>query len=391
MSLPKAAPDGLAASVMLAFLATAGLFYVNIMSALVAGLVDGLGFQQADAGLVGSVNVYGAAAGGLIAVFIVRRAPWRPVATLLLLALIAIDLVSIEVRTAEPLIALRAVHGVLGGMLVGIAFGVIARTRVPDRTFGMLLVVQFGLGGLGVMFLPGLVPVYGTGVLFIALAAFSLVTLVMTRFLADYPAVPRALGAVAGQGIAWRPLSVTLLALFLFQAGNMALAVYLFGLGRANGLSTDFISDTVGIATWIGIAGAVLVILFGLRMGRFWPLLVSMALTIAGNYAFHWTADPNVFIAANILTAITWAFVIPYLLGMCASFDSAGQTAALGGFCSKMGLATGPLIGGRLLGEANYPLLIDAATIVLIVCAIAALPPAWWLDRRSDALRDDAP
>ncbi len=386
MALPKAAPNGLAASVMLAFLATAGLFYVNIMAALVAGLVDGLGFQQADAGLVGSVNVYGAAVGGLIAVFIVRRLPWRPMATILLVTLIAIDLCSMLIRTAEPLIALRAIHGVLGGMLVGIAFGVIARTDVPDRTFGMLLVVQFGLGGLGVMFLPGLVPVYGTEVLFVALAAFSLATLVMTFFLAEYPVVARAAGAgAAGEGIKWRPLSATLLALFLFQAGNMALAAYLFGLGRAYGLTTDFISDTVGIATWIGIAGAVLVILFGLQMGRFWPLLVSMALTIAGNYAFHWTGDTTIFIAANVLTAITWAFVIPYLLGMCASFDKAGQTAALGGFCSKMGLATGPLIGGRLLGEANYPLLIDAAAIVLIVCAVAALPPAWWLDRRSSA------
>lgn len=383
MSLPKAAPDGLAASVMLAFLATAGLFYVNIMAALVAGLVDGLGFQQADAGLVGSVNVYGAAAGGLIAVFLVRRVSWRLAATVLLISLIAIDLVSIYVRAADPLIALRALHGVLGGMLVGIAFGVIARTAVPDRTFGMLLVVQFGLGGLGVMFLPGLVPVYGTAVLFIALAAFSAVTLMMTFFLADYPVAPRV-RVEPGQGIKWGPLSATLLALFLFQAGNMALAAYLFGLGRAYGLSTDFISDTVGIATWIGIAGAVLVILFGLKMGRFWPLLVSMALTIAGNYAFHWTGDTTVFIAANILTAITWAFVIPYLLGMCASFDKAGQTAALGGFCSKMGLATGPLVGGRLLGEANYPLLIDAAAVVLVVCALAALPPAWWLDRRSN-------
>ena len=70
-----------------------------------------------------------------------------------------------------------------------------------------------------------------------------------------------------------------------------------------------------------------------------------------------------------------------------ASFDKAGQTAALGGFFAKIGLATGPLVGGRLLGEANYPLLIDAAAIVLIVCALAALPPAWWLDRRAAAAR----
>ncbi len=77
--LPRAAPDGLLACVLLAFLATAGLFYVNIMPALVAGLIDGLGFSNREAGFVGSANVYGAACGALVAVFLVRRLPWRRV------------------------------------------------------------------------------------------------------------------------------------------------------------------------------------------------------------------------------------------------------------------------------------------------------------------------
>ena len=75
--LRKAAPDGEVARVLLAFLATAGIFYVNIMPALVDGLVQGAGFSNRQAGLVGSSNVYGAAIGALIAVFIVKRIRWR--------------------------------------------------------------------------------------------------------------------------------------------------------------------------------------------------------------------------------------------------------------------------------------------------------------------------
>ena len=63
---PRAAPDGLIASVLLAFLATAGLFYVNIMSAIVAGVTDGLHVSEQQAGWVGSANVYGAALGALL-------------------------------------------------------------------------------------------------------------------------------------------------------------------------------------------------------------------------------------------------------------------------------------------------------------------------------------
>ena len=102
-TLPMAAPNGLIAAVLLAFLATAGLFYVNIMAAIVDGLVAGLGLTESQAGTVGSVNIYGAAAGALVAVFLVRRMPWKTMALVCLVILIAIDLVSITLADGfEP-------------------------------------------------------------------------------------------------------------------------------------------------------------------------------------------------------------------------------------------------------------------------------------------------
>ncbi len=104
LGLRKAAPDGEVARVLLAFLATAGIFYVNIMPALVDGLVQGAGFSNRQAGLVGSSNVYGAAIGALIAVFIVKKIQWRTWAYALLAALIvarpAVD-AGPSVRTAD--------------------------------------------------------------------------------------------------------------------------------------------------------------------------------------------------------------------------------------------------------------------------------------------------
>jgi len=382
-SILHVAPDGMIASILLAFLATAGIYYVNIMAAIVAGLKDGLGIAEADAGIIGSANVYGAALGAFMAVFVVKRWPWRPVALASLVLLIAIDLISTQLRTAEPLIAVRFLHGFIGGWLVGIAFAVIARTKSPDRTFGMLLVVQFGLGGVGVMYLPGLVPVYGPQVLFLALAAFSAVTLIMTLFLPDYaiaqrdPAVPE----VKAPPIQVLPLASTLLAVFLFQAGNMALGAYIIGLGKSAGLAPDFISTTLGIAAWIGAVGAILVIWLGTRYGRFWPLTIALVLTVIGNWAFHFSTSETVYVVANVGTAITWAFVMPYLFGMCATFDKAGRTAALGGFFSKMGLATGPFAGAYLLDGVGYALLINVAVLMLAACSLAALGPASDLDR----------
>lgn len=382
---PRAAPDGLIASVLLAFLATAGLFYVNIMSAIVAGVVDGLGVSEQQAGWVGSANVYGAALGALMAVFIVKRIAWRPAAIVALGSLIAIDLGSTLITSIDVLIGVRFAHGLIGGALVGVAFGVVSRTRSPDRVFGMLLAVQFGLGGLGVMLLPPLAPIYGTQALFYALAAFSAVTLLMVPFLDEYPIdrLQRADSAAApAAGIRWLPLIATLLAVFLFQAGNMALGAYIIGLGRGYGLETTFISTVLGWATWVGILGCLFVIVLGVRYGRAKLMAAAMALTLAGTLAFHFSANPIVFIAANIGTAITWSFVISYLLGMSAEFDRAGRTAAMAGFASKMGLASGPFFGGMLISDHVYGQLINLAAITLALSALTMLGPAALLDRQ---------
>lgn len=379
---PTASPDGLIAAVLLSFLATAGLFYVNIMAPLVSGLIDGLHFSPRDAGLVASANVYGAAFGALMAVFFVKHIAWRKAAVAALAGLIVMDLISTQATSANLLIALRAVHGTIGGMLIGIAFSVIARTGRPDRTFGMLLVVQFGLGGVGVKFLPGLVPLYGAQVLFLTLAAFSFVTLLTVPFLADYPRkVVTAEEASNPVKVQWGLLSLTLLAIFFFQSGNMALAAYMIELGRAYGLKLEFISDWLSIAGWLGALGSLSVVFLETKLGRVWPLIAASVFTVIGNAAFHYSGSADVYVVANIGTGITWAFTIPYLLGMSAAFDSSGQTAALGGFFSKMGLATGPLAAGFLLKDGHYDLLINVAVVALAISAVFTLVPAIALDR----------
>ncbi len=382
--MKRAPPDGLLAAFLLAFLATAGLFYVNIMPAIVTGLSDGLGFSARQAGLVASANVYGAAAGALASVFLVRRIPWRRMQIVLLPTLIALDMVSMLVAKPEVMIPLRFVHGLVGGMSVGLALAVIARTAVPDRGFGMLLFVQYGLGGLGNMLLPPLVPRFGVSVLFLSLAAFTAVTLLFMTWLAEYPPRPVApvqVGAKDNGRMRIAPLGAALIALFLFQAANMGLAAYIIGLGRAYGLTQDIIGPAMGVSSWIAMLGAALVIVLAGRAGRLWPILAAMVLTLAGTWAFHLSGSGLIYFLANCGTAITWAFVVPYLLGLCAAFDPTGRTASLAGFFSKMGLASGPAVAAILLHETRYGLLIDISILGLLASTVAAVWPAWLSDR----------
>ena len=370
------------ARVLLAFLATAGFFYVNIMPALVDGLKVGLGFTNKQAGLVGSCNVYGAACGSFLIVFLVRRINWKSAAHLLLLGLIGMDLLSMLVKSPFALMSARFLHGFIGGMLVGISFAIFARTTAPDRTFGVLLLVQVFAGGLGVMSLPLLVPRFGTNVLFATLILFSMTTLVMLQFLPDYPVkapVPRTPGA-APDKLQLKPLLLALFSVFFFQAGNMGLFAFIIGLGEHRGLEVAFVSETLGIANWFATLGAVLVIVISTRFGIFKPIIGGMLLTIAGTYLFNYSGVKWIWIAANIGTGITWNFVISHLLGMCARFDQTGQTAVWGGFASKMGLASGPMLFSFIVGVGNYSVLIAAALALLTLATFASAIPAWVLD-----------
>lgn len=380
-TFPKVSPTGMAARIFLAFLATAGLFYVNIMPAIVDGLIQALGFNNQQAGAVASANIYGAAAGALFVVFMVKRLNWRFASLLFLAGLICIDLVSLAVSAPELLVAMRFVHGFVGGMLVGTGFSVIARTIQPDRTFGVLLFVQFSLGGLGVMFIPGLVPEFGTKILFLSLVAFSSVTLLMLPFLPQFEARELPQPGQARTPIRWIPLGLTLLSLFLFQAANMGLYAYIIGLGEFYGLTQDYITTTLGVSAWLGLVGAGLVILVGDRFGYFRSLLGGVGLTALANWALQFSDMPFVFLAANILVGITWAYTISYLLGLASRFDASGQMAALAGFASKMGLASGPAAAAFLMADNNYQLIIWVAVGALIVSTFMILAPSFLQDR----------
>lgn len=376
--------DSLWVYALLALVATAGFFYVNLMAAIVDGLVTGLGFTNAEAGTVGSVNIYGATVGGLIAVFLVGRMRWKPAVAIMLAVMIGIDLMSTLISTPWLMIAVRGLDGLIGGMAVGLVYAAMARTFSPDRAFGALLAVQFSLGGLGVMFLPPLVPALGAKVLFLALAGVSCAALLAIL------AIPKIETGNGSNSIAYKPLGsrkkvttgIIMTALFVFQAANMALLAFIIRLGEHSGLSRGFVGNALGWATWVAIAGALLVVFMGDRFGRFKPLLIAMLLTLVGTAGFYWSSNGAIYFIANVGTGITWSFVVPYLFGMASSMDASGRMTTLAGFISHFGLATGPLVAGLILGADNFNLLISTAIIFMAASGVATLLAA----RRVDSL-----
>lgn len=356
------------AAVMYAILATAGLFYVNLGGAFLSAFVDGLGVGRDEAGLIVSANKYGAAAGALIATFLVKNIPWRKTTAILLVLMMLVDIISSQITSAENLIAIRFLHGTIGGVSVGIGLSVIARTLNPDKIFGMLLVVQYSFGSLGIWTVPRLVESFGHMAVFGVLMLFSVMTLVILPFI---PNVREAKSTKNPFKINFSFLLVlALIALFLFQASNMGVADYAFELGKDIGLVNTEISNLLTVANIISISGGLFVYVIGTKYGRTIPLFIGVSISAIFTYLLHYSENITMYFIANTVTGIAWAFVIPYILGLCASFDSHGQMAALAGFVSKVGLATGPLVGSMFILNYGFEMILNIATIALIGATI---------------------
>lgn len=371
--------SSLMAAILYSIIATAGLFYVNLGGAFLSAFVDGLGVQRDVAGYIVSANKYGAAFGALLATFVVKKLEWRYVLRRLFLCLIVVDLISTQIQNPQTLILLRFLHGTIGGLSVGFGLSIIARTYNPDKIFGMLLVVQYSFGSIGIWAVPRMVELFGYSAVFAALIIFTIMAILILPLV---PNVKKVSVETDSSNIFNIPIGkflfLALVGLFLFQASNMGVADYAFELGKDIGLENTEISNILTIANVISISGGALVYLIGTKFGRTLPLIIGISVSAIFTFLLHYSDNISIYFIANTVTGIAWGFSIPYILGLCSTFDSHGQMAALAGFVSKMGLATGPLIGSLFIIDYGIELIINIAVFSLVVAMIAS-----WLSSKA--------
>ena len=366
--------DSLLNAFFLSILATAGLFYVNLGGSFLSAFVDGLSIERDAAGFIVSANKYGAAFGGLLAAIFIKKLIWRKSAYTLLFILISIDIISSQIPNANLLILIRFLHGSIGGFLVGIGLSVIARTSFPDRVFGMLMVVQYSFGSIGIFTVPRLVDAFGYSAVFFVLITFSIMTLLILPLIPDPKEKEETVGSsevlsLHSKGL----LAICLMSLFLFQASNMGVADFAFELGKDIDLTNNEISNLLTIANIISISGGAFAYLIATRFGRTLPLLLGFTIASLFTYLLNFSENITIYFVANSVTGITWGFVIPYLLGLAATFDKYGQMAALAGFVSKIGLASGPLIASFLIIDYGFSAIINLATFGLFLGCVLAV------------------
>jgi predicted MFS family arabinose efflux permease len=368
-------PDSLTSYLLLAFVAMAGLAYINFLPGLVSALATGLGFSDSQAGRVVALNGYGGIVGTVLAVFLVRRAPRRRALLLLFAGLALMDATSAAWSGYPTMLGWRFLAGVVGGLCVGLAFAALAQLRNPDRAFGLLLCTQFCVGSLVIYLLPRLEAVWSAAAVFYVMAMFAALSFAFVWCLPRLPDnIAPATTLRYRTGISSNNL-LLMLAMLIYQTAASGIWAYVGLVGLSAARSAEAVSTYIAAAGLLGLAGAMLPVLGGKRFGRLYWVLPGIALSASAAAALVASQSTALYLSAMAGLFFAWPAVQSYLLAVSADLDRSGQLAAVAGVVSYAGLASGPLLASSLLQDNDFSIMLYSSAALFLLAGALLIKP----------------
>ncbi len=377
--LKKAPPNSLLTYGLLAFVAMAGLSYINFMPGVVNALAGSIGFSDAEAGQVIAMNGYGGIVGSTIAIFLVRRVHWQRTMFFFMAILAVIDASTAWVSDYAIMLAWRFAAGILGGLCVGIAFSVLARLDNPDRAFGLLLFVQFSIGSIVISLLPILENLFGAYAVFYIMAFFVLLSLIFLPFLPRLSKEKTKASASNTQPNSFTHGLLVLLAILLYQIAASAIWAYVGLIGLSTEISNEEVSLYIAMTGLLGLAGALLPVINRNRTGRLFQVIVGVMLSCSAalliETALHFSQSVMIYITAMSLLFFSWPAVQSYLLAVTAELDASGRLSTITAVVSSLGMASGPLLASLLLDGNNFSVMLYTCAGIFLMSAVLLFNP----------------
>jgi len=354
----------------------------------VEALVKWAQLTPSQAGYVQAAESLGKAVAAISLLFFVHRVAWRTLVRVALSLLVAGNVLTVWVSDFSSLVAVRFVCGMAPGMVVPIAYAMVGLTAKRERNFGWLLTTLLTYGAVAFSILPWLFGQFGLAGGLLFYASFALLGLAFTT---DVPAgaggVDERTDAAAAQAHTVLPISlqpVTVLTLGFYFIGMMGAWAYFSLIGAAGGVPDGSISAALATSQLFGILGGLLVVVSGDRFGRVWPISMGLLATVGALLLLGGSVSVMAFTVSAFAFAFFWNHTHPYLLSAISSFDSRGRLVVYATVAQMCGVAIGPAMAARLLGESNdYHRVLIACAISLGLALLCVLPALRWQRRQA--------
>ena len=353
---------------------TIGPQTVLLLPGFVQGLVEYVGFSEADAGFIASAEMIGMTCATIAMMFLVGRVNWRHVFAISLLLMIFGNIISIFITDMYLFCAVRFITGIGGGFIVSLSYTVFGLTAKADRNFGLGIFFVLVYSAIVYPFLPWIFGSFGMPGLLLFFAAFALVGLPFVRMMPVSGEEHREIDENA-KNIDWNRKGMALAAMFVYFVAAFAVWTYLFRMGIHAGIPEQEVANSLSVSQFLGMAGAFTAALLGARYGR--GLMLTLGITGTALPLLFLFGAPGALAYLVIVSAFQYAWNMshPYLLAAMASFDPTGKMVVYATAMQFLGVSAGPAAAAMLVGEDSYRgVLILGVTLFLVSLALI-LPP----------------
>ncbi len=347
-----------------------GLSASNCLPLLLGAIVEAFSVRPWEAGLVGSVELWGVALSALLLAPWVRHVPRARLALAGAVVATVAQLLSALAESYAMLLSIRALAGLGEGTALAAGLAAVAASPDPDRLYARVAL----LGGLGAAALLALLPLaiapWGYAGGYAALAVICLAASPLLRWLPGAPAATASLRGVTGRSAGYR----ILLGIGILAVGQGGLWAFVERIGSSLAIETNSIGRILGGAALFGLFGAAAAAGLGTRVGRSGPLAVGLCALGVGTLGLAHATSATAYAGFAFTWMLAFLFTLPYVMGSAAALDAGGRWVAAATGASTIGTALGPVLAGILATRFGYPVL-GWFALGCCACAIAAIVP----------------
>ncbi len=331
----------------------------------VGGLVEQHAWTAANAGLLISAELAGAALGSLV-IMLGQLKRFAKIGLVVLalanFATTAVLMVAPESHTVT--IIIRAVAGLGGGVGLAATYIGLSATAKPDRYFGLFLAVTLFMSGVGFYLFPILMSAFEIGGIYAGWAVFNLI-LLGAFLIAPKPSGSTTRDQTAG---AFSGVAAILLALFLLFSAQGAIWTFLERIAAETNISAQRFGLTLALSSLAGFIGGLINAVQSDRFGRKWPVVSAISASFFLIVLLTPPVHPVALAVSVCGLQLLWCYAIPFLMGGLAEKLADRRGMAAGVFVQLAGLGLGPFVVSALLGAGR-----DIASVVWVAIGFSCL------------------
>ncbi|QND53888.1 MFS transporter [Phyllobacterium sp. 628] len=352
------------------WIGSAGLQILGLQPILLGALYSEKRVNFDELALIATAEFITIALGSVIAGMLISTRHLRAKSAVLLILLAALNYAVSYATTANELLLVRSVAGLVEGGTVAISVELIARSRHAERLGGFFISLQtLAQCLLAALLALWAVPLMGSNGGFHVLAGICVLSLAAAFFVpSEYGLLPKQVSNM--DGVLTVRAILALLAIFTFFLFIGSLWAFLEPLGARYGIDAQTVGLLVSASLAFQVLGAVTATFVDRRLDYRVSIVVCALIAIAASAVLANHPSVSLFWTAALVIAFLWMFITPYQIGLAVAADSSRSTALLLPAAQILGAALGPLAASAFITNDDVGV-VPWFGIAALLCSLA--------------------